>query len=110
MSWEDTEPDVRTCAWPRTASIWILNSRPCGPNRPGAFTYYDVFSPDGHFEKQVQVVCEGDPREDILFFAGDDLAFMVTGFWDAVLALGGAGAAEDEEEAEPMSVICYRVK
>ena len=111
VSWEDTEPDVEFLRVAADGSIWILNSRAMWTETPGAFTYYDVFSPTGHFEKQVQVVCPGDPQEDILFFAGNDLAFMVKGFWDAALSrFGGAGAADDDEEAEPMSIICYRVK
>jgi len=111
VSWEDTEPDVEFLRVASDGAIWILNSRAMWTETPGAFTYFDVFSPTGHFEKQVQVVCEGDPQEDILFFAGNDLAFMVKGFWDAALSrFGGAGAADEEEEAEPMSVICFRVK
>jgi hypothetical protein len=111
ISWEDTEPDVEFIRVAEDGSIWILNSRAMWTETPGAFTYYDVFSPTGHFEKQVQVVCEGNPQDDILFFAGNDLAFMITGFWDAALSrFGGSGTDEDEEEAEPMSVICYRIK
>jgi hypothetical protein len=111
VSWEDTEPDVELLRCAGDGSIWVLNSRAMWTETPGAFTYYDVFNPTGHFEKQVKVVCEGDPQEDMLFFAGDDLVFMVTGFWDAALSrFGGAGTDDDDEEAEPMSVICYRVK
>jgi hypothetical protein len=111
VSWEDTEPDVELLRVAADGSVWILNSRAMWTDTPGAFTYYDVFSPTGHFEEQVQVICEGDPQEDLLFMAGNDLAFMVTGFWDAALSrFGGAGATDDEEEAEPMSVICYRMK
>ncbi len=111
ISWEDTEPDVEFLRVASDGSIWVLNSRAMWTETPGAFTYYDVFSPEGHFDKQVQVECDGNPQEDILFFATDDLAFMVTGFWDAALSrFGGAGNTDDEEEAEPMSVICYRVK
>jgi hypothetical protein len=111
ISWEDTEPDVEFLRIASDGSVWILNSRAMWTETPNAFTYYDVFSPTGHFEKQVQVVCEGNPQDNILFFAGDDLAFMITGFWDAALSrFGGAGADDDEEEAEPMSVICYRIK
>ncbi len=111
VSWEDTEPDVEFLRVAADGSIWILNSRAMWTETPGAFTYYDVFSPTGHFEKQVQVVCEGNPQDDIMFFAGNDLAFMITGFWDAALSrFGGSGTDEDEEDAEPMSVICYRIK
>ena len=111
ISWEDTEPDVEILRMASDGSVWILNSRAMWTETPGAFTYYDVFSPTGHFEKQVQVICDGDPQDDMLFFAGNDLAFMITGFWDAALSrFGGSGSNEDEEDAEPMSVICYRIK
>lgn len=111
VSWEDTEPDVEFIRVANDGSIWVLNSRAMWTETPGIFTYYDVFSPDGHFEKQIDVVCEGNPQEDMLFFAGDDLAFMITGFWDAALSrFGGAGGSEDDEDAEPMAVICYKVK
>jgi hypothetical protein len=111
VSWEDTEPDVEFINVAPDGSIWALNSRAMWTPPAGTFTYYDVFSAEGHFEKQVEVVCEGNPQEDLLFFAGDNLAFMVTGFWDAALSqFGGAGSTDEDEEAEPMSVICYRVK
>ena len=111
ISWEDKEPDVEVLHMAGDGSIWVLTSRAMWDPPEGIFTQYDVFSPEGHFEKQIQFVCEGDPRDDFLFFAGDDLAFMVTGFWDAALSrFGGAGAADDDEEAEPMAVICYRIK
>lgn len=111
VSWEDTEPDVELIRMADDGSVWILNSRAMWTETPGAFTYFDVFSPEGIFEKQVEVVCEGNPQDDMLFFAGDDLAFKVGGFWDAALSrFGGANSAEDDEEAEPMSVTCYRVK
>ena len=61
--------------------------------------------------KAVKVVGEGDSVKDFLFFAGDDLVFVVTGFWDAALSqFGGAGTADEDEEPEPMSVICYQIK
>jgi len=111
ISWEDTEPDIEILRTAPDGSFWVLNSRAMWTETPGAFTYFDVFSPEGHFVKQVQVVCDGNPQEDLLIFAGDDLAFMVTGFWDAALSrFGGAGGDGDEEDAEPMSVICYRIQ
>ncbi len=111
VSWEDTEPDVEIIRMADDGSVWILNSRAMWTETPGAFTYFDVFSPEGVFENQVEVICEGNPQEDMLFFAGDDLAFKVGGFWDAALSqFGGAASTEDDEEAEPMSVTCYRVK
>jgi hypothetical protein len=69
-----------------------------------------VFDPTGHFREQVRFVCEGDPREDLLFFGSDDLVFMVEGFMSA--ALSGLGGVETDEdgEAEPMEIVCYRMQ
>jgi hypothetical protein len=109
ISWEETEPDIAFIRVAGDGSIWVLNSRAMWTAPEGMFTYYDVFSPDGHFEKQVQIVCDGNPQEDFLFFGGDDMVFMITGFWDSALAQFG-GAGTDEEEAAPMEVIAYRIK
>ncbi|MFH2052845.1 MAG: 6-bladed beta-propeller [bacterium] len=108
--WEDTEPDIEFIRTADDGSIWVLNSRAMWVPPEGVFTYYDVFTADGVFDRQVNLTCPGDPQEDMVFFAGDDLAFMVTGFWDSALSQFGGAGSEDEEEAEPMQVICYRLR
>lgn len=108
---EDFQPDVEFLRVANDGSIWVLTSKAMWDSPEGIFTSYDVFSPDGVYQKKLDIVCDGDSRADFLFFAGDDLAFVVTGFWDAALSqFGGAGASEDEEEPEPMEIICYRIK
>jgi hypothetical protein len=111
ISYEKTEPDVEQLRVGPDGSVWILTGRAMWAPPAGVFTVYDVFSPAGRFQKQVQVVCPGNPRQDLLFWTGGELAFMVTGYWDSALArFGGAGAAvSDEDEPEPMAVVCYRV-
>jgi hypothetical protein len=111
ISYEKTEPDVEQLRVGPDGSIWILTSRAMWVPPAGVFTSYDVFTPAGRFQKQVNVVCPGNPRQDLLFWTGEDLAFLVTGYWDSALArFGGTGATiADEDEPEPMAVICYRV-
>jgi len=107
---EDFQPDVEFLRVADDGSIWVLTSRAMWDSPEGIFTSYDVFSPDGVYQKKLDFVCEGDPVNDFLFFGGDDLAFVVTGFWDAALSqFGGNGAISEDEEPEPMSVICYRI-
>lgn len=108
---EDHQPDVEFLRVANDGTIWVLTSEAMWDSPDGIFTSYDVFSPEGVYETKYDIICEGDPTKDFMFFAGDDLAFVVTGFWDAALSqFGGTGAEDDEEEPEPMAVICYKVK
>ena len=108
ISWEDTEPDIELLHCADDGRIWILSSRAMWAAPAGIFTYYDVFSADGEFVEQVNIVCDGDPREDFLLFAGNNRVFRITGFWDALLSRFG-GSGTDTAGAEPMSVICYEM-
>jgi len=108
---EEFQPDVEFLRVASDGSIWVLTSRAMWDSPEGVFTSYDVFSPDGVYQKKLDIICEGDSRKDFLFFGGDDLVFVVTGFWDAALSqFGGAGGDDDDEEPEPMAVICYQIK
>lgn len=107
-----TEPDIGGLQIGPDGNLWVTSSRGGYQQPEGILSTYDVFSPEGHFIKQVQVRCPGDGLEDALFFTPDGGAVQVTGFTSAVRSLqqGGAGAApeEDEDEAAPMEVICYK--
>jgi hypothetical protein len=104
-----TEPDVGALQFGPDGNLWVTSSRSGYEQPEGILATYDVFSPDGHFIKQVAAQVEGNGLEDNLFFTPDGGAVLVTGFTEAVRSLqsGGAGAAasEDEEEAAPMEVI-----
>ncbi len=105
---EDKEQDVEDLRVAPDGTIWVLPSRQMFEPEPGYFAVYDQFSPEGEFTRQVRVKCEGDPSTDRLIFAGDRV-FLITGFWDAVLSASSA-STDEGEDAEPMSVICYRIK
>jgi hypothetical protein len=112
LSWEQTEPDVQSLRGAPDGRIWIQNAHGRWAPPAGVFASYDVFTPDGRFDEQVHVTCDGDPRSDALFFSGSDYVFRVAGFWDAALArFGGAGTTTDEEEEPaPVAVTCYRIE
>ncbi|MCB1183425.1 hypothetical protein KDM41_08320 [bacterium] len=112
VSWEQTEPDVENVRVAADGRTWILTSRGMWTPPAGVFARYDVFSPAGNFVEQVDVRCEGDPTSDVLIWAGPDRVLRVTGFWGAILSRfgGGAGAGDDETEAEPMSIVCYEYR
>lgn len=106
-----TEPDIGGLHFGTDGNLWVTSSRSGFEQPEGVLSTYDVFSPDGHFIKQVRARCPGNGLEDTLFFTPGGDAVMVTGFTSAVRAMqgGGAGAAPaEEEEAKPMEVIYYK--
>jgi hypothetical protein len=106
---EDTEPDISSLSFEPDGNLWVLTSRSGRDQPEGILCTYDVFTPDGHFVRQVAAVCEGDGVSDLLFFAENGDAIQVTGFFDALIALQG-GTASSEDEAAPMEVIYYTPK
>jgi len=89
-------------------SIWILTSRGRSENPEGSLGTFDIFDPRGRFLKQVTLMGEGDPQDDSYFFAGDRV-FVVTDLLAAAMAAQGVAMEDEEEEPEPMSIICYRL-
>jgi hypothetical protein len=106
----DFDQDIAQLFPRADGSLWVMNSRGQEDRPDGSLGVFDVFDRDGHFVREVTLMGEGDPNEDGYFFVGDRL-YVVTGFLDAAMAAVGGGAedSEDEEEAEPMAVICYQV-
>lgn len=109
IQFEEYQPDIEVLQVADDGSIWILTSRAMWDSPDGIFTSYDVFSPDGKYQKKLDFICEGSSRKDLLFLAGGDRVFVVKGFWDA--AMSRIGAVKDNgEEPEPMSVVCYKMR
>ena len=91
--------------------LWILPSSGVRNQPKGIFQTFDVFSQDGHFEKQVSIPGEGDPRDDAVFLAGANHLVRVMGFADALRAkAGGVAGGDDEEEVEPIQVVYYAIR
>ncbi len=112
VSWEETEPDVQSLFVTSDGNICIQNSRGRWDPAGGIFTAFDVFNAEGVFEKEIAFVCEGDPRQDMLFFLDYEQVLKVNGFWGAALSrFGGAGNREDDSgETGTLTVTCYKVK
>jgi 6-bladed beta-propeller protein len=108
---DTVEMDVNYVRVAKDGSIWTLPSRQMYEPEAGIFATYDVFTPEGDFDRQVRVICPGSSADDNLIFTGSDFVFQVTGFWESVLGANGGGGDEEEgTEPEPMEVICYRIK
>ncbi len=110
----DIEPNHPPVAWGGLykrpdGSLWVRTSLGTvnGPeDEVGAF---DVFDPKGRYIRRVILKGQADSLNDAVFFVNDHI-YVITEFLNAAMAAQGGGADEEdaEEDAEPMSVICYR--
>ncbi|MBU1698790.1 MAG: hypothetical protein KJ970_11430 [Candidatus Eisenbacteria bacterium] len=107
---EEYEVAINTIHIDGDGMIWVISSRGNHDQPDGIMQTYDLFSPEGHFVRQVAIACEGRGEDDGLIFVENDRVVLVKGLIDAAVSLqGGVGAGEDDE-AEPMEVICYRIQ
>ena len=99
-----------TSIYTRGSQLWVLSSEGSRDNDANTIGTFDVFDKQGRFIKQVTFNGEGDAREDGFFFV-DDRLYVVTQLVDAAVAMQGGGTEdmEEDEDAIPMEVICYRI-
>ena len=93
-------------------SIWVLNGHGIHEQPEGILRTYDVFDSEGHFKRQVAVACEGDSRDDGLFFVGNDRVLLVRGMRSSRLGMFGGSNGDDESgsaDTAQMEVIYYRL-
>jgi hypothetical protein len=92
--------------------LWALAGEGMRDQPEGVLLSYDVFDPAGHFVEQVAIACEGDPRNDALFWISEDSVVLVTGYMGALAAQFGRAAAVDvdEEVPQPQEVVFFRVQ
>ncbi len=111
---EPTEQDIVRMRVTDDGHLWVLPSRGLRNQPEGVHTTWDVFDNTGQYEQTVALKCEGVGLRDKLFFAGDDMVVLVKQYADAMMAFQGQSReeseAQDEEiEALPLEVICYRI-
>ncbi len=106
---EDNDRDVGQIFPREDGSVWVLSSRGQLDAPEGTVGVFDVFDAKGHFRQQVTLKGDGDPMKDGYFISGDRF-FVVTDFLSAAMtANGGSADVLEEENPEPMSVICYKL-
>jgi hypothetical protein len=92
-------------------SLWVLSSHGAFDGTKGTLVTLDVFDADGRFVRQAALVAEGSFRDDGIVIAGDNL-FVVRQLRSAERAMNAAeddASTASDEDAEPMSVVCYRL-
>ena len=91
-------------------SLWVMSAAGAWGRDEGTLAQIDVYDEKGRYAQRIELVCEGDPVEDGLFFAGDRM-YRVTDLLSAAMAsLGGGTEADVAEDVEPMSVVAYRLQ
>jgi hypothetical protein len=107
----DDAPDVNRMYAREDGTLWVLTSRGIKAATEETLGSFDVFDERGRFVRQVTLLGDGDPEQDLYFFVGDRV-FVVTQYIEAMNAMyGGREEIGEEEalEASPMEVICYRL-
>ncbi|MBN2170955.1 MAG: 6-bladed beta-propeller [Candidatus Krumholzibacteriota bacterium] len=106
---EDHDAPIAAVYARAAGAFLVLDSRGFRENPEGSLGCFDVFDAAGRYVQRVTLMGQGRPLRDGYVFRGNRL-YVMTDFLDA--AMNAAGGARDEatsEEAEPMSVICYRL-
>lgn len=106
---EDNDRDIAQIFPRKDGSVWVLSSRGQLDAPEETVGVFDVFDAKGHFRQQVTLKGDGDPMRDGYFISGDRF-FVVTDFLSAAMtANGGSSEVLEDENPEPMSVICYKL-
>jgi len=107
----DTPEAIQSIDVWHDGTIWVTDSRGAFEQPEGIMATYEVFSPEGHYLKSVQVECDADGRDDGLIPVGRDRMILIRGLLPAIMGMQTGGAlASDDEEAAPMEVVCYQIK
>lgn len=91
-------------------SLWVLSSRGAFNTPKGTLAVFDVFDAQGRFVREMTIRAEGSYRDDGIEIVGDHL-FVVRQLRSAERAMNASDddTAATDEDAEPMSVVCYRL-
>ncbi len=104
----DTEQTIAAMQFDGEGNLWVQHGASDKNLPEGVLQRMDVFSPDGHYLRSIAIRCEGDPDSDRLVFLKDGRIIRLAGLFEAFAAMQGAGTS-DEEEEQPLEVVCYEV-
>ncbi len=91
-------------------SLWVMSAAGSWDRDEGHMASIDVYDDQGRYVQRVNLVADGDPVEDGMFFLGDRM-YLVTDVLSARMASMGGGAEEDvDEDVEPVSVVAFRMQ
>lgn len=106
-----TDPDVLQMFARDDGTLWVMSSRGARDLPKGTMARFDVFDANGHFVREVTVQGDGNFGDDGIAIVGDRLVVLkgLRSAQRAMYAGMGDDSSQEEEEAEPMSIVCYRL-
>jgi hypothetical protein len=106
----DTDPAIsRVMLNPNDGTIWVLTPHGSNDQPDGILETWDVFGPAGEFLRQAAVPLGNEIRDGACYLAGDEHLIVIRGTGSSFNDDGDGDLAE-EEEVEPLEVICYRIR
>lgn len=100
---------VQQVAFRPDGTLWVLPADGAWRTGDGVFASYDVYDREGRYLQRVDLLGDHDPVEDGVFFTQDRI-YVVTDLLSALQANTGGGDEDDVDyDAEPMSVVAYRL-
>jgi hypothetical protein len=107
---EKTERAITALNVDGRGRLWVQHSRSNRELPAGTFLNLDLYDRAGHWQREVRLVCEGNPVSDGLRFLGDGRVLLIKGFVVARLSCLGAGAGTlGEDDTETIEIVCYRI-
>lgn len=104
-----SDRDVQKLFAREAGNVWVLSSRGAIDPPEGSLGVFDVFDSNGRFTEQISLKGEGSIERDGYFFLGDRL-YVVTNLVSARSAMLGGSNQIGDEEAAPISIICYEIQ
>ena len=106
---EEKEQEIVDLQCREDGSFWVQTGKATYWHARNTF-WYDVFTNDGIYDRQVQVALEGDPNLDLVRFVGGDRVILIRGFRDSYHGLQGIKRPwADQEPIVAPGLICYRI-
>jgi 6-bladed beta-propeller len=105
-----TDADVLRMFARDDGTLWVISSHGGLDKATGTVATVDVFDRNGRFVQQIALKADGTFRDDGVLVVGDHM-FVLKELRAAQRAMAGGDEEQkaEEEDAEPMSVVCYRL-
>jgi len=108
---ENTEPAIGNITVTDDNRIWVQPGVGDNVLPEGTWAIFDVFDPEGKFEKQVALKGSFNRNRDSVSVLPDGRFLVVTGALDAFLNQMGAVKSDDSQpEVDPLEVICFKLE